>query len=114
MVPMRDGVYIALDVYRLGVEGEKFPALLAFGLWGKDAQEAIGWLADRPQKYYHSPFWDGNMEAMNHNYTVPRGYVHVIPDPRGIGNSEGYGTFGMGIFMIPSSGSRLNHGVTGT
>ena len=27
-------------------------------------------------------------------YTVPRGYVHVIPDPRGMGNSEGYGTQG--------------------
>jgi predicted acyl esterase len=95
MVSMRDGVRIAADVYRPDVEGERFPALLAFGLWGKDAQEAIGWLADKPQKYYYSPFWDGNMEAMNYNYTVPRGYVHVIPDPRGIGNSEGYGTFGM-------------------
>jgi putative CocE/NonD family hydrolase len=95
MVPMRDGVHIAADVYRPDTEGEKFPALLAFGLWGKDAQEAIGWLADKRQKYYYSPFWDGNMEAMNYNYTVPRGYAHVIPDPRGIGNSEGYGTFGM-------------------
>ena len=95
MVPMRDGVRLAADVYRPDVEGEKFPALLAFGLWGKDAQEAIGWLADKPQKYYHSPFWDGNMEAMNYNFTVPRGYAHVIPDPRGIGNSEGFGTMGM-------------------
>ncbi len=95
MVAMRDGVRIAVYVYRPDVEGEKFPALLAFGLWGKDAQEAIGWLADKPQQYYHSPFWDGNMEAMNYNYTVPRGYAHVIPDPRGIGNSEGFGTFGM-------------------
>jgi len=31
------------------------------------------------------------MEAGNYTYTVPRGYVHVIPDPRGIGSSEGYG-----------------------
>jgi predicted acyl esterase len=95
MVPMRDGVRLAADVYRPDIEGEKFPALLAFGFWGKDAQEAIGWLADKPQKYYHSPFWDGNMEAMNYNFTVPRGYAHVIPDPRGIGNSEGFGTMGM-------------------
>ncbi len=93
MAAMRDGVRLAVDVYRPDVEGERFPALLAFGMWGKDAQEAVGWLADKPQKYYHSPFWDGNMEAMNYNYTVPRGYVHVIPDPRGIGNSEGFGTF---------------------
>ena len=88
------------------VEGEKFPALLALGMWGKDAQEAIGWLADKPQKYYHSPFWDGNMEAMNYNFTVPRGYAHVIPNPRGIGNSEGFGTWGCGTSMTWSSGSQ--------
>ncbi len=95
MVPMRDGIRLAADVYRPDVKRGKFPALLAFGMWGKDAQEAIGWLADKPQKYYHSPFWDGNMEAMNYNFTVPRGYAHVIPDPRGIGNSEGFGTMGI-------------------
>ncbi|WP_096700286.1 hypothetical protein [Magnetospirillum sp. 15-1] len=49
MVPVRDGVRIALDVYRPDVDGEKFPALLAWGIWGKDLQEAIGWLADAPQ-----------------------------------------------------------------
>jgi hypothetical protein len=95
MVPMRDGVRLATDIYRPDTDGAQFPALLAFGMWGKDVQEAVGWLADKPQKYYHSPFWDGNMEAMNYNYTVPRGYVHVIPDPRGIGNSEGFGTMGI-------------------
>ena len=95
MVPVRDGVRIAVDVYRPDVEGEKFPALLAWGMWGKDLQEAVGWLADEPQPYYDSPFWDGTMEAGNYNYTVPRGYAHVIPEPRGIGNSEGFGTFGI-------------------
>ena len=34
MVPMRDGVRLAADVYRPDIEGEKFPALLAFGFWG--------------------------------------------------------------------------------
>ena len=96
MVPMRDGVLLATDVYRPDNEGEKYPALLAFGMWGKDVQEAIDWLADKPQSYYQSPFWDGNMEAMDFNYIVPRGYAHVIPDPRGIGNSEG-------IFADPAS-----------
>ena len=92
-VAVRDGVRLAVDVYRPDVEGEKFPALLAWGMWGKDTQEAIGWLADKPQAYYDTPFWDGTMEAGDYNYTVPRGYAHVIPDPRGIGDSEGYGTF---------------------
>ena len=89
MAPMRDGVRLAVDVYRPDVEGEKFPAILAYGIWGKDAQEAIEWNGDKPQEYYNSPFWDGTMEAGNFMYTVPRGYVHVIPDARGSGNSEG-------------------------
>jgi predicted acyl esterase len=92
MVPMRDGVHLCTDVYRPDVPGERFPALLAFAYWAKDVQEAIGWLAETPQPYYDSPFWDGCMEACNFNYTVPRGYAHIIPDPRGVGNSEGYGT----------------------
>jgi uncharacterized protein len=89
MVRMRDGVRIAVDVHRPAVEGKKFPAILAWGMWGKDLQEAIRWLADKPQAYYDTPFWDGTMEAGNFMYTVPRGYAHVIPDPRGIGNSGG-------------------------
>ena len=89
MVAMRDGVRIAVDVYRPDIEGEKFPAILAWGMWGKDAQEAIAWNWDKPQPYYDSPFWDGSMEAGNYMYIVPRGYIHVIPDPRGIGKSEG-------------------------
>jgi hypothetical protein len=92
MVPMRDGVRICTDVYRPDAAGKKFPALLAYGMWGKDLQEAVSWLADKPQPYYDSPFWDGTMEGGNYEYTVPRGYAHVIPDPRGIGNSEGYAT----------------------
>ena len=33
------------------------------------------------------------MEAGNYMYTAPRGYVHVIPEPRGIGNSEGFSRY---------------------
>ena len=95
MVPVRDGVRLAVDVYRPDAEDEKFPALLAWGIWGKDTQEMVGWLADKPQAYYDSPFWDGTLEAGDYKYTVPRGYAHVIPDPRGVGNSEGFGTFGL-------------------
>ena len=88
-VTMRDGIRILIDVYRPDVGGEKFPAIVAWGGWGKDAQEAVAWNWDKPQPYYDSPFWDGSMEAGNYMYTVPRGYAHIIPDPRGIGNSEG-------------------------
>lgn len=89
MAAMRDGVRLAVDVYRPDSNAEKFPAILAYGIWGKDAQEAIEWNADKPQPYYDSPFWDGTMEAGNFMFTVPRGYAHVIADPRGTGNSEG-------------------------
>jgi predicted acyl esterase len=89
MVRMRDGVRIAVDVHRPKVADDRFPAILAWGMWGKDLQEAVRWLADKPQPYIDSPFWDGTMEAGNFMYTVPRGYAHVIPDPRGVGNSEG-------------------------
>ena len=100
MVPMRDGTRLCTDVYRpdvaageaTGESAQKFPALLAFAYWAKDVQEAVAWLADKAQPYLDSPFWDGNMEACDFTYTVPRGYAHVIPDPRGIGNSEGFGT----------------------
>ena len=89
IVVMRDGVRTVVDVYRPDVEGKKFPAILAWGRWGKDAQESIEWNYDKPQPYYDSPFWDGTMEAGNFMYTVPRGYIHVIPEPRGVGKSEG-------------------------
>ena len=68
---------------------QKFPAIVAYGLWGKDAQEAVAWNRDKPQRYYDSPFWDGTMEAGDYTYTVPRGFAHVIPEPRGVGASEG-------------------------
>lgn len=91
-VEMRDGVHLYTDVYRPDAEGERFPALLAYAHWSKNNNEAIEWMADYPQAYLDSPFWDGTMEACNFKYTVPRGFVHVIPDPRGVGDSEGYGT----------------------
>jgi len=95
MVPMRDGVRLAVDVYRPdNAPGEKFPAIVGWGMWGKDLQESIRWLKDKPQPYYDCPFWDGTMEAGDYTFTVPRGYAHVIPEPRGLGNSEGAGTAG--------------------
>lgn len=92
-VPMRDGVILYTDVYRPdAAEGEKFPALLAYAYWAKNNNESYEWMANHPQEYLATPFWDGGLEACNFNYTVPRGFAHIIPDPRGVGDSEGYGT----------------------
>jgi predicted acyl esterase len=51
-----------------------------------------------PKQAYNpdTPFWDGYLEAENISYVVNRGYVHVIPEPRGKGNSEGISLSYMG------------------
>ena len=97
MVPMRDGVRLATDVYRPDVEGRKFPALLSFYGWGKELQEMTRWLPT--QEYYDSPLWDGCIETGNIDYAVIRGYIYVIPDPRNIGKSEGTSKIPSSMFV---------------
>jgi len=83
-VPVRDGVRLAVNVYRPDADG-KFPALLAMGGYGKELQD----LLMPPQPLFRSAVWDGNIEAGDTTQIVPRGFVHVIGDVRGIGHSEG-------------------------
>lgn len=83
-VQMRDGVRLAINVYRPDAPG-KFPALLAMSSYGKDEME----LLLPPQPLNKSAVWDGNLEAGDYTEIVPRGYVHVIGDNRGSGYSEG-------------------------
>jgi len=81
MIPMRDGIKIAADIYRPETEG-KFPTVLSFGSWGKDICETVMWLP--PQQYQpDTPFWAGNLEAGPIQHLVERGYIVVVPDPRG-------------------------------
>ena len=89
-VPMRDGINLVVDVYRPdNAEGEKFPVILYIGEWGKDGQDCMEWFADYPQNYFVTPFWNGSLEGGDFTYTVPRGFVHIIGEPRGVGFSEG-------------------------
>jgi predicted acyl esterase len=90
MVPMRDGVRLAVNVYRPDTTG-KFPALFAMGGYGKELQEVL----IPPQPLYKSALWDGNIEAGDTPNIVPRGYVHVVADARGTGYSEGEHAGGM-------------------
>jgi len=83
-VRMRDGVQLALNIYRPDSQ-DKFPALLAMSGYGKDEME----LLMPPQPLNKSAVWDGNIEAGDFNDIVPRGYVHIIGDLRGTGHSEG-------------------------
>ncbi len=94
MVPMRDGVRIAVDVYR-PKKHSKFPALVAYGPYGKELQQYSLTLA--PQRR-PSPLWNGAIEAGDTKYIISHDYVHVIADARGTGKSEGifYGFMGGG------------------
>jgi predicted acyl esterase len=55
MVPLRDGVRLAVDIYRPDIEEKKFPAILAMGWQGKELQEMVRWWP-KPQPYYDSLF----------------------------------------------------------
>lgn len=83
LVPMRDGVRLAADIYRPEAEG-KFPALLAMSPYGKELQGP----PIIPLQPGH-PSFCGGAEAGNTDYLVPRGYAHVIADVRGTCKSDG-------------------------
>lgn len=84
-VTMRDGVRLCVDVYRPDGDG-KFPALVSWSWYGKDSE-----------KLPTNPEWQmsdyirgtGGHECGEQWFYVPRGYVQVIPDIRGVGKSEG-------------------------
>lgn len=78
MVAMRDGVRIAVDVYRPEEIGaETYPALLAASPYQKD-------LAGLPAVPTYPTRETGPIE-----WYVQRGYVYVLADIRGTGKSEG-------------------------
>jgi uncharacterized protein len=90
LVPMRDGVKIAIDVYRPDTT-DKLPALLAFSIHNKDLQGPD--LAEASLTHpAWSMLWTGPAEAGDTRFFVGRGYVHVIGNPRGVAKSEGGGS----------------------
>jgi len=93
-VPVRGGVKLCVDIFRPDGDG-KFPALLAYGQYGKELEE-LG--LTFPPQARPSPLWDGGIEGGDTNYIVSHGYVHVVADARGTGKSEGecYGFLGTG------------------
>ena len=90
LVPMRDGVKIAADVYRPETT-EKLPALLAFSIHNKDLQGPELAQASLTHPAW-SMLWTGPAEAGDTRFFVGRGYVHVIGNPRGVGKSEAGGS----------------------
>ncbi|MFG3021571.1 CocE/NonD family hydrolase [Streptomyces sp. NPDC048254] len=84
-VPMRDGVELAVDAYH-GMDDAPRPALIAMSAYGKELQALA--LTTPPQRR-PSPMWDGCIEAGDIARVVREGYVHVIGDMRGTGDSGG-------------------------
>jgi predicted acyl esterase len=74
LVPMRDGVKIAADVYRPETT-EKLPALLAFSIHNKDLQGPELAQASLTHPAW-SMLWTGPAEAGDTRFLVGRGYVH--------------------------------------
>lgn len=84
-VPMRDGIELAADAYH-GTDDTPRPALIAMSAYGKELQALA--LTMPPQRR-PSPMWDGCIEAGDIARVVAEGYVHVIGDMRGSGDSGG-------------------------
>ena len=82
--PVRDGTKLCMDIFRPGVEGEKFPALVAWSCYGKSEQSHR-----RDPVPAGALLLDHSVEVPDIDFFVKRGYIFVIPDPRGVGKSEG-------------------------
>lgn len=86
---LRDGTRLCVDVFRPDCE-QKCPALLSWAAYGKTIQSM-----KRGSIPPESLMFDHSLEAGDIDFFVSRGYAFVIPDPRGIGKSEGefYGVY---------------------
>jgi len=78
-VTMRDGIKIAVDIYRPETEG-RYTGLLSMSPYMKEIQQ-------------HPPQWSHSIEAGGTGFFVPKGYVHVIAQSRGSGRSQGKWNF---------------------
>jgi uncharacterized protein len=87
-ISMRDGIHLALDVYRPEGPGP-YPVLYAAALHNKDMQgpDMADMLSPQPANV---PLWFGPLEAGDTRRFIANGYVHVIAQPRGSAKSEGH------------------------
>ncbi len=83
MIPVRDGVRLAVDIYRPDAPG-KFPVLLTQSAYGKDTQ-----MFETPPQPFGKSIFEASIECGDACWYAQRGYVYVIADIRGSGHSEG-------------------------
>jgi predicted acyl esterase len=82
-IVLRDGCKIYADVYH-PAEIENAPVLLAWSPYGKEMQATQHGAIPSKSNYF-----DHCHEAGDYEFFVKRGYTFIIPNPRGIGASEG-------------------------
>ncbi len=82
-VKMRDGVALAVDIFRPATDG-RFPALVAISAYGKGMQSL-----SIPTQDFTAPLYCASIEAGDSDLLVSHGYVHIIADTRGTNKSGG-------------------------
>ncbi|GLI19432.1 MULTISPECIES: CocE/NonD family hydrolase [Tepidanaerobacter] len=82
-VILRDGCKIYCDIYH-PAEIDQAPALVAWSAYGKEMQVMRHGSLPSSSNYF-----DHSLEAGDMEFFVTRGYTFIIPNPRGIGKSEG-------------------------
>jgi putative CocE/NonD family hydrolase len=87
MIPMRDGVRIAADIYRPNAPGT-FPVIYTCAFHNKDLQRPEVAENLNPQPAW-SPLWYGVIEGGDTKRFIANGYAHVIAQSRGVAKSEG-------------------------
>ncbi len=93
-IPMSDGVRLNADIFRPDAPG-KFPAILGFHPYDLTAQTAPIWprslaiTAGGSALLGSQEKGNGPLEAGDPNFFARRGYVHVVANIRGTGESEG-------------------------
>ncbi len=82
---VRDGTTLSVDIYRPKTTKDiKFPGLVAYSSYGKSIQTM-----ERETLQFKTILFDHTIEAGDVYEYVKRGYIVAVPDPRGIGKSEG-------------------------
>ncbi|MFH0768196.1 MAG: CocE/NonD family hydrolase, partial [Chloroflexota bacterium] len=97
-VPMRDGTYLLADVFRPIAKG-RYPVVMNVGVYGKafirgcifNEEDQLNKERDEDRFFEGNPdhFHYENHETVNTSSWVPRGYVVVRIDGRGICNTPG-------------------------
>lgn len=85
-IVVKDGTRLKVDIYRPDTENGQFPALVGWTPFGKEVQ-SVG--REREGIMLGQVMFEQGIEIGSIDYFVKRGYLVVIPNPRGISTSEG-------------------------